>query len=76
MAGEFWLSQARFGRLAPWLPTDTRRGVAWVDDCRVISRIVHVVLSGGLMPFLLRSEEDALQPLGQMGTQKGVAVRL
>lgn len=46
MAGEFWLSEEQFGRLAPLLPTDTR-GVARVDDRRVISGIVHVLLSGG-----------------------------
>ena len=43
---EFWLSDEQFARLAPLLPTDTR-GVARVDDRRVISGIVHVLLSGG-----------------------------
>jgi transposase len=42
----FWLSDAQFARLAPLLPTDTR-GVALVDDRRVISGIVHVLKSGG-----------------------------
>ena len=42
----FWLSDAQFARLAPLLPTDTR-GVARVDDRRVISGIVHVLKSGG-----------------------------
>ena len=46
MAGEFWLSEEQFGRLAPLLPTDTR-SVARVDDRRVISDIVHVLMSGG-----------------------------
>lgn len=46
MAGEFWLSEDQFGRLAPLLPTDMR-GVARVDDRRVISGIVHVLMSGG-----------------------------
>ena len=46
MASEFWLSEEQFGRLAPLLPTDTR-GVARVDDRRVISGIVHVLMSGG-----------------------------
>lgn len=46
MADEFWLSDEQFGRLAPLLPTDTR-GVAPVDDRRVISGIVHVLISGG-----------------------------
>lgn len=31
MTGEFWLSEERFRRLAPLLPTDTR-GVARVDE--------------------------------------------
>jgi len=42
----FWLSDEQFGRLAPLLPTDTRR-VPRVDDRRVISGIVHVLKSGG-----------------------------
>jgi len=42
----FWLSDAQFARLEPLLPTDTR-GVARVDDRRVISGIVHVLKSGG-----------------------------
>lgn len=46
MAGEFWLSEEQFGRLAPLLPTDTRC-VARVDDRRVISGIVLVLMSGG-----------------------------
>ena len=44
--GVFWLSEAQFARLVPLLPTDTR-GVARVDDRRVISGIVHVLMSGG-----------------------------
>lgn len=46
MAGQFWLSEAQFAWLRPMLPTDTR-GVARVDDRRVISGIVHVLMSGG-----------------------------
>ena len=42
---EFWLTEAQFERLAPLLPRDTR-GVARVDDRRVISGIVHVLQSG------------------------------
>ncbi len=42
----FWLTDEQFARLAPLLPTDTR-GVARVDDRRVISGIIHVVKSGG-----------------------------
>ena len=45
MSGEFWLSEGQFARLAPLLPRDTR-GMARVDDRRVISGIVHVLLSG------------------------------
>ena len=41
----FWLSDEQFARLAPLLPSDTR-GVARVDDRRVISGIVHVLRSG------------------------------
>ena len=46
MAEVFWLSAAQFERLEPLLPKDTR-GVARVDDRRVISGIVHVLMSGG-----------------------------
>jgi len=42
---EFWLSEAQFERLSTLLPTDTR-GVARVDDRRVIAGIVHVLMSG------------------------------
>ena len=43
---EFWLSDEQFERLRPMLP-DKVRGVARVDDRRVISGIIHVVKSGG-----------------------------
>ena len=42
----FWLTDAQFAKIAPHLPTDTR-GKARVDDCRVISGIIHVLKSGG-----------------------------
>ena len=42
----FWLTKDRFAKIEPHLPTDTR-GVARVDDRRVISGIVHVLKSGG-----------------------------
>jgi transposase len=42
----FWLTDAQFARLEPFLPTDTR-GKPRVDDRRVISGIVHVLKSGG-----------------------------
>jgi len=41
----FWLSEEQFARLGPHLPTDTR-GKRRVDDCRVISGIIHVLMSG------------------------------
>lgn len=41
----FWLTNEQFARLAARLPTDTR-GVARVDDRRVISGIIHVLQSG------------------------------
>ena len=46
MSGDlFWLSEAQFAKVAPFLPTDTR-GVPRVDDRRVISGIIHVLKSG------------------------------
>ncbi len=42
----FWLTEAQFARLEPFLPTDTR-GKVRVDDRRVISGIIHVLKSGG-----------------------------
>ena len=41
----FWLTDTQFARLEPHLPTDTR-GKPRVDDRRVISGIVHVLISG------------------------------
>lgn len=41
----YWLTEEQFERLAPLLPSDTR-GVARVDDRRVISGIIHVLKSG------------------------------
>lgn len=46
MASEFWLTDAQFERLRPLLPNKPR-GVPRVDDRRVISGIVHVLISGG-----------------------------
>ena len=43
--GYFWLTKAQFNKIKPHLPTNTR-GVARVDDRRVISGIVHVLQSG------------------------------
>lgn len=42
----FWLSEEQYARLVPLLPKDTR-GVPRVDDRRVISGIVQVLISGG-----------------------------
>lgn len=41
----FWLTDAQFARLECHLPGDTR-GKPRVDDRRVISGIVHVLISG------------------------------
>jgi transposase len=41
----FWLSDAQWARIAPFLPTDVR-GKDRVDDRRVISGILHVLKSG------------------------------
>nr|WP_085948959.1 IS5 family transposase [Komagataeibacter rhaeticus] len=41
----FWLSDRQFARIAPHLPTDTR-GKPRVDDRRVISGIIQIMLSG------------------------------
>jgi transposase len=41
----FWLTDTQFARLEPHLPTDTR-GKPRVDDRRVISGIIHVLVSG------------------------------
>ena len=42
----FWLTDEQFARLAPLLP-NKMRGVKRVDDRRVISGIIQVLLSGG-----------------------------
>ena len=41
----FWLSEVQFSRLQPLLPNKPR-GVPRVDDCRVISGIIHVLRHG------------------------------
>lgn len=46
MADLFWLSEAQFSKIEPLLPTDVR-GMARVDDRRVISGIVQVLRTGG-----------------------------
>lgn len=42
----FWLTDEQFARMKPFFPTDTR-GVARVDDRRVVSGIIHVLKHGG-----------------------------
>ena len=46
MAELFWLSEMQMARLRPLLPNKPR-GVPRVDDRRVISGIVQVLISGG-----------------------------
>ena len=41
----FWLSDAQWQRIEPYLPTDVR-GVERQDDRRIISGIIHVLKSG------------------------------
>lgn len=41
----FWLTDAQWERIEPFLPTDVR-GIPRVDDRRVISGILHVLKSG------------------------------
>ncbi len=43
---QFRLTDVQFSKIAPHLPTETRRK-ARVDDRRVISGIFHVIKSGG-----------------------------
>ena len=45
MRAGFWITDKQLQRLKSFRPTDTR-GVARVDDRRVISGIVHVLKSG------------------------------
>ncbi|NWG70669.1 MAG: transposase, partial [Parvularculaceae bacterium] len=51
----FWLTKDQFAKIRPYLPTDTR-GVARVDDRRVISGIIHVLKSGGRWPDAPRDQ--------------------
>ena len=46
MSDFFWFSDAQWARIGPLLPTDTR-GMARVDDRRVLSGIVHALRNGG-----------------------------
>ena len=44
--GLFWLTDEQFAKIEPHLPADTR-GEVRVDDRRVISGIVQVLICGG-----------------------------
>jgi len=46
MSDFFWFSDEQWTRIEPLLPTDTR-GMARVDDRRVLSGIVHALKNGG-----------------------------
>ena len=60
MADQFWLTELQMARLRPLLPNKPR-GVPRVDDRRVISGIVHVLMSGGrwtrLLPTAAQDEQ-------------------
>jgi len=45
MANEYWLSDAQWAAIAPFLPTN-QPGARRVDDRRVLSGIIHVMTSG------------------------------
>ena len=68
----FWLTDERFSKIEPHLPTDTR-GKARVDDRRVISGIINVLRSGGQSLDAaagIRAEENPLQPLCPLGSKR------
>jgi transposase len=44
MSDLFWLSDEQIRRISPYFPTS--RGIARVDDRRVLSGIVHVIRNG------------------------------
>lgn len=44
MADLFWLSKAQLRRIEPYFPLS--HGVPRVDDCRVISGIIHIIRNG------------------------------
>lgn len=46
MSDFFWFSDEQWARIEPLLPTDAR-GMARVDDRRVLSGIVHALKDGG-----------------------------
>ena len=44
MADLFWLTDEQVGRMSPYFPKP--RGIARVDDLRVLSGILHVIRNG------------------------------
>ncbi len=71
----FWLSDTQWERLAPLLPNKPR-GVARVDDRRVISGIVVALQSGGRwidVPAEYGAAQDAVSSLCALVCQGGVA---
>ena len=70
MSDFFWFSDAQWARIGPLLPTDTR-GMARVDDRRVLSGIVHALRNGGRWADCPREvygpKKTPLQPLCTLG---------
>lgn len=76
---QFWLTDAQFSKIAPYLPTDTRGNALRLPSgdqrdhsCAQIRRAAHRRAAG------LWAEEDALQslcPLGHQGRLGGVVPR-
>ena len=64
MADFFWFSDEQWARIEPLLPTDTR-GMARVDDRRVLSGIIHALKNGGRWADChFRSRRRPLSPIG------------
>ena len=66
MSNFFWFSDAQWARIGPLLPTDTR-GMARVDDRRVLSGIVHALRNGGRwadlrIPMKAATDSDGKRP--------------
>lgn len=69
MAEFFWFSDAQWARIEPLLPTDTR-GMARVDDRRVLSGIVHALRNGAVVSGIERiiAEESDIYRLNELLT--------
>ena len=74
MVGLFWLSDAQWAVMEPFMPRN-QPGARRVDDRRTISGIVHVIRSGcpwqdwlpvAGLPAGLRSANDYLQSIQQL----------